>query len=88
VSGLTFGIGGRSKVGSARLHTLAARGDAVRALVRAEVRAVTLPSVVQPVRGDLADPMSLDAAVDGVEKAFLNCSPRHSGTPHNGQACG
>lgn len=85
--GLTLVIGGRSRIASALLHTLAARGDAVRALVGAEERSASL-SVVQPVRGDLAAPMSLDAALDGVEKAFLTCSPRHSGTPHNGQGCG
>lgn len=86
MSGLILVIGGRSKIGSALLHTLATRGDAVRALVRAEERLAPLPPAVEAVRGDLADPTSLDAALDGVEKVFLICGPTPQQVQYNRNA--
>jgi uncharacterized protein YbjT (DUF2867 family) len=68
-------IGGRGKIGSALLDELAARGEPVRALVRHTENAAALPAGVEPVVGDLADPGSLAAAMAGVEKVFLLCSP-------------
>ena len=50
---------------------LVERGDEVRVLVRDEVRArAVLPHGVQPVRGDVEDPASLERAMAGVELVF------------------
>jgi dihydroflavonol-4-reductase len=50
---------------------LRARGDDVRALVRDPERARgVLPDGVEPVRGDVTDPDSLRAAVEGCELVF------------------
>ena len=68
-------IGGRSKIGSALLELLSARGEKVRALVRDRERGGSLPGRVEPVVGDLASPESLRAAMSGVEKVFLLSSP-------------
>jgi uncharacterized protein YbjT (DUF2867 family) len=68
-------IGGRSKIGSAVVESLAAAGDGVRALVRSDAEHDELPGGVETVPGDLADPGSLTAAMAGVEKVFLLSSP-------------
>jgi uncharacterized protein YbjT (DUF2867 family) len=68
-------IGGRSKIGSALIDDLVARGEAVRALVRSGERRDSFPAGVETVLGDLADPGSLVAAMDGAEKVFLLCGP-------------
>jgi dihydroflavonol-4-reductase len=63
--------GATGKVGNAIARALAERGDSVRALVRDPARAAAvLPAGVEPVRGDVTDPGSLPAAVDGCELVF------------------
>ena len=70
-------VGATGLVGSATLRQLTARGMPVRALVRSAEQAATLatPSVETMV-GDLEQPGSLDAALDGVTRALL-ISPLH-----------
>jgi uncharacterized protein YbjT (DUF2867 family) len=68
-------IGGRSKIGSALIDALLARGEQVRALVRAAERADSAPQGVGTALGDLADRDSLAAAMDGVDRVFLLCGP-------------
>jgi uncharacterized protein YbjT (DUF2867 family) len=68
-------IGGRSKIGSALLDDLVARGVPVRALARKREGAGFLAGV-EAVGGDLTDPDSLVAAMDGVDQVFLLCGPR------------
>ena len=68
-------IGGRSKIGSAVIGELVAKGEAVRALVRADENAGSLPEGVEAVTGDLADTGSLRSAMAGVERMFLLCGP-------------
>ena len=60
--------GATGNVGGALVGQLAATGVAARALVRRDVQ---LPAGIEPVRGDLTDPASLDGALDGVDRAFL-----------------
>ena len=68
-------IGGRSKIGSAVIDELLAGGLRVRALAR-DGESAGFPDVVEAVAGDLADPGSLAAAMDGVDRVFLLCGPR------------
>ncbi len=67
-------IGGRSKIGAALIGDLLARGQQVRALVRAGEPAGGLPAA-EIVTGDLADEGSLVTAMNGIEKVFLLSSP-------------
>ncbi|MER8235219.1 NAD(P)H-binding protein [Streptomyces sp. NPDC094049] len=60
--------GATGRVGGAVVARLHAAGVPVRALVRREA---DLPEGVQAVRGDLGDPASLDAALEGVDSVFL-----------------
>jgi len=63
--------GATGKVGHAVAHALVARGDEVRALVRDPSRAKSvLPAGVEAVRGDVTDPPSVVAAVQGCELVF------------------
>ncbi|MFP3967270.1 NAD(P)H-binding protein [Actinomadura fulvescens] len=62
--------GATGKVGGQVVTRLLKEGVKVRALAR-EPEAADLPGGVDVVRGDLADPGSLDAALDGVDKVFL-----------------
>ena len=62
--------GATGRVGGSALSQLRRKGVAVRALVR-DPRRAALPEGVEAVRGDLADPTSLGAALDGVESVFL-----------------
>jgi dihydroflavonol-4-reductase len=63
--------GATGKVGHAVAQALIARGDDVRALVRDPARASgVLPAGVEAVRGDVTDPSSVAAAVDGCELVF------------------
>jgi uncharacterized protein YbjT (DUF2867 family) len=64
-------IGGRSKIGSALVGELVARGEAVRALTRSAESAADLPDGVEAAVGDLADPEALQRAMDGADKVFL-----------------
>ncbi|MFB7513780.1 NAD(P)H-binding protein [Streptomyces sp. NPDC056144] len=60
--------GATGRVGGAVVARLHATGVPVRALVRG---AADLPEGVEAVRGDLADPASLGAALEGVDAVFL-----------------
>lgn len=72
-------VGATGLVGSATLRQLTARGVPVRVLVRSAAKASTLAGPgVETVIGDLEQPVSLDAALDGVTRALL-ISPLH---PH------
>jgi nucleoside-diphosphate-sugar epimerase len=63
--------GATGKVGHAIASALLDRGDRVRALVRDPKRAAsTLPAGIEPIRGDVTDPDSLAAAVEGCELVF------------------
>jgi dihydroflavonol-4-reductase len=63
--------GATGKVGHAIAGALLDRGDSVRALVRDPQRAAEiLPAGIEPVRGDITDPASLAAAVEGTELVF------------------
>lgn len=73
--GVILVIGGCSKIGSALIESLRARGEEVRALVRGQGSGRALPAGVETVVGDLAAPDSLRAAMSGAEKVFLLSSP-------------
>jgi dihydroflavonol-4-reductase len=63
--------GATGKVGHAIASALLDRGDQVRALVRDPKRAASiLPAGIEPIRGDVTDPGSLAAAVEGCELVF------------------
>jgi uncharacterized protein YbjT (DUF2867 family) len=62
--------GATGNIGRCLIPLLAASGVPVRALTRDPGRAV-LPAGVEAVRGDLTDPASVEAALDGVEAVFL-----------------
>jgi uncharacterized protein YbjT (DUF2867 family) len=64
-------IGGRSKIGSALIDDLVARGETICALVRSAEGAGSFPDSVETAVGDLADPESLREAMDGADKVFL-----------------
>jgi uncharacterized protein YbjT (DUF2867 family) len=64
--------GATGRVGGATLKQLCSRGVPVRALVRnAEKAALVAGPQVEPVIGDLAQPRSLESALDGVTSALL-----------------
>ena len=56
-------IGGRSKIGSALVDELVARGETVRALTRSAESAGDLPDGAEAAVGDLADPGGLQQAM-------------------------
>ncbi|MEU4341493.1 NAD(P)H-binding protein [Nocardia sp. NPDC023852] len=62
--------GATGKVGGQVVRQLVDSGGEVRALVRDPERAA-LPEQVEVVRGDLADPGSLDHALTGIDSVFL-----------------
>ncbi|MCZ4101966.1 NmrA family NAD(P)-binding protein [Streptomyces sp. So13.3] len=62
--------GATGKVGGQVVSQLLGRGAAFRALTR-DPGAARLPAGVEAVAGDLSDPGSLDAALDGVDAVFL-----------------
>ncbi|HST57726.1 MAG TPA: NAD(P)H-binding protein [Longimicrobium sp.] len=62
--------GATGNVGRHVVAELLKRGNAVRALVR-DPAAARLPSRVDVVRGDLADPETLRPHLDGIESVFL-----------------
>lgn len=64
-------IGGTGKVGSAVVRELSTRGVDVRALVRKKDAASKMPPGVEAVEGDLLDPVSVDKALDAVDKVYL-----------------
>ena len=66
MSGTVLITGGSGFVGRAVLERLVARGREVRALTRSEESAAALAAAgADPVRGDLADPGSLERAMEG-----------------------
>ncbi|MFF3916062.1 NAD(P)H-binding protein [Streptomyces sp. NPDC001852] len=73
--------GATGTTGSEVVRQLAARGEKVRALTRDPERA-RMPSGVETVRGDYADPGSLAAAMTGVTAAYL-VSPPGPGAAHD-----
>ncbi len=64
-------IGGTGKVGSEVVKELGKRGASIRALVRKQEASATLPTGVESVVGDLLDPVSIEKAMDGVDKLYL-----------------
>ena len=63
--------GATGKVGYAIASALLQRGDQVRALVRDPKQAATvLPAGIEPIPGDVTDPSTLTAAVDGCDVVF------------------
>ena len=64
-------IGGTGTVGSQVIQQLVTRGANVRALVRNKESAGKLPKEVEPVIGDLLDPVAVQAALNGVDKLYL-----------------
>jgi uncharacterized protein YbjT (DUF2867 family) len=64
--------GATGRVGGATLKQLCSRGVPVRALVRNAAKAALVAGPqVEPVIGDLAQPRSLESALDGVTSALL-----------------
>ena len=63
--------GATGHVGRELVRELDARGAAFRVLVRDPARAVGLPERAERVVGDLDQPTTLAAAMDGVERLFL-----------------
>ena len=62
--------GATGQVGNAIARRLAADGVEPRALVRSHERARVLPEGVEPVLGDVTDPPSLQAALDGCATVY------------------
>ncbi|MET8681119.1 NAD(P)H-binding protein [Streptomyces sp. NPDC004647] len=63
--------GATGNVGRAVVSQLREAGVPVRALVRDPAKAADLPDGVEVVRGDLAEPASLEPALTGVDAVFL-----------------
>lgn len=68
--GVILVTGATGNVGRQVVSQLLGRGAAVRALAR-DPGSADLPRGVEVVRGDLLDPDTLDAGLDGVESVFL-----------------
>jgi len=63
--------GAAGTIGRHVVRLLADAGRPVRAMVQARAKAALLPAGVEIVVADAAQPAALDAALDGIEKAFL-----------------
>lgn len=63
--------GGTGNVGGEVVSELLKRGAEVRVLARKEPAAGKLPTGVEVAIGDLLDPVSVETAMDGVDKLFL-----------------
>ncbi len=63
--------GGTGKVGSELVKELVKRGAEIRALVRKKETGNKIPDGVEMVEGDLLDPISVERALDGVDKLYL-----------------
>ena len=63
-------IGATGNVGGQVVSQLAGEGASVRAFVRDPDHA-GLPAGVEVVRGDLSEPKTLEAALEGVDSVFL-----------------
>lgn len=80
-------IGGTSKIGRSLVPRLTATAVPVRALARSQASQATLAGLgAQPVRGDLADPGSLAAAMEGARAVFLLAPPRPDDVAWNANA--
>jgi uncharacterized protein YbjT (DUF2867 family) len=67
--------GATGTVGSRVVHELRARGAATRVFVRDREKALTLlPGDIDLAIGDFADPHSIRAALNGVDRVFLGCA--------------
>lgn len=64
-------IGGTGRVGGAAARHLAGSGHEIQILTRSEEKAGDLPDGLTGVVGDLADPPSLDAPLQGVDAVFM-----------------
>jgi nucleoside-diphosphate-sugar epimerase len=67
-------------LGTALVRALAARGDSVRALVRAPAPALAMPAV-EAVQGDATDPEAVRRAVRGCDAVFHLAGVRRSTDP-------
>jgi uncharacterized protein YbjT (DUF2867 family) len=63
--------GGTGNVGGNVVQDLLKRGAQVRALARKMPEGARIPAGVEVALGDLLDPVSLEAAMDGVDRMFL-----------------
>ena len=63
--------GSTGKVGSEVVKELRKRHAVVRALVRKKEGATPAPEGVELVEGDLLDPVSVEKALDGIDKLYL-----------------
>jgi uncharacterized protein YbjT (DUF2867 family) len=64
-------IGGTGNVGGAVVKELVKRGAKVRVLVRQQPEEAKLPAGVEVAIGDLLDPVSVEQAMQGVDKLYL-----------------
>jgi hypothetical protein len=64
-------IGGTGNVGGAVVKELVKRGAKVRVLVRKQMEEGRLPAGVEVAIGDLHDPVSVEQAMQGVDKLYL-----------------
>ena len=64
-------IGGTGNVGSEVIKELGKRDAGIRALVRKREAAKAMPASVEAIEGDLLDPVSVERALDGVDKLYL-----------------
>jgi uncharacterized protein YbjT (DUF2867 family) len=67
----TLIIGGTGRVGSEVIQALRARGGDMRVLIRKSEDAAKVQTGIETVVGDLLDPVSLEAALQGVDKLYL-----------------
>jgi uncharacterized protein YbjT (DUF2867 family) len=76
VRGVILVVGATGKVGGEVLRQLLAEGAAVRALSRAEERTNGIRELgAQVMVGDLAQPETLEPALEGVERVFVAVTP-------------
>lgn len=64
-------VGGTGSVGSTVIEALQERGAEMRILIRKPEDSDKLPKGSETVVGDLLDPISIEAALDGVNKLYL-----------------
>jgi uncharacterized protein YbjT (DUF2867 family) len=67
----TLVLGGTGNVGGAVVKELVNRGAKVRVLVRKQLEEGKLPAGVEVAIGDLIDPVSVEQAMQGVDKLYL-----------------
>lgn len=68
-------VGATGVVGSELVKQLAATGRRFRALVRSEAKTRSLPSLAEPVIGDLLTPGTLARAFEGAKRVFILSPP-------------